>query len=81
MDAIKCANCGDTVYSRTNYDMRSCHCESVSIDGGRSYTRTGWDGTRHPKPEIFKLELDGLTQRELYDDWNKRTDALGIIRG
>jgi hypothetical protein len=41
---IRCKKCGDTIESKHRHDFRSCSCGSVSIDGGRDYTRILWPG-------------------------------------
>lgn len=76
--SLKCPKCGDVIYSRAHHDFHGCSCRSVSIDGGFDYTR--YMGS----PEIFnelKLELLELdtTKQELFDDWNKSIDKLGLI--
>lgn len=38
-DALHCGSCGDVIYSVNRHDFRSCSCGSVTIDGGREYTR------------------------------------------
>ena len=76
--AIRCPKCKDAVYSRAGHDYRSCTCGSVAIDGGFSgYTRiTGFiEGGKTIDVEVK------ATQRELYDDWNKRIDKFGLIKG
>jgi len=39
----KCLLCGDVVESVTVHDFRSCSCEAMFVDGGRSYIRRGGD--------------------------------------
>jgi hypothetical protein len=36
---IKCLKCLDIIISHHVHDFKSCKCTSVSVDGGRSYTR------------------------------------------
>lgn len=74
--AIKCESCGDTIYSRTHHDMRYCSCGSVAIDGGRDYTKISFKAKTPPK--TFEIEIDA-TEKQLYDDWNKRENKLGKI--
>jgi len=38
--AIRCLDCGETVWSRHRHDLRFCSCGKCGIDGGRDYTRT-----------------------------------------
>lgn len=76
--AIKCDKCFDIIYSRARHDFRSCTCGSVSIDGGRDYTKISF---RENPPEPFAFEIEGITASDLYNDWNKRIDKYGIIKG
>lgn len=81
VSAIKCQLCGDTIYSRARHDMHSCTCGAVSIDGGFDYMRVAWQGDKHPMPEGFELELpDGVTKKDLYDDWNLKGTKYGLIK-
>lgn len=75
VSAIKCNKCGDTVYSRARHDFRSCTCEAVAIDGGRDYTKvSGSEFT------FVELDLGDITASDIYNDWNKRIDKLGLIK-
>jgi len=75
VSAIKCLECGDTVFSRARHDMRWCSCRSCYIDGGRDYCRMGGDPDY---VEVLELEVE-QTEQELYDDWNKLENKYGII--
>jgi hypothetical protein len=79
--AIQCPQCFDIVYSRNRHDMRSCCCGSISIDGGFDYVKLSYDPSKVKLDEspTFKLVVP-LTKKEIYDDWNRRKDELGIIR-
>ena len=70
--AIKCVYCHDIIFSRARHDFRVCSCDATFIDGGFDYTRYGGDGA------LVEIELDA-TKKQLYDDWNTRTDKFGII--
>jgi hypothetical protein len=41
--AVHCKNCNEVIYSRYRHDHRSCGCESVSVDGGKDYTKVSGD--------------------------------------
>lgn len=76
INAVKCKKCGDTIFSRATHDFHYCSCKSTAIDGGLEYTRI-----------IGKLEdtadvgLDlPYTPKELFDDWDKEIDKLGVIK-
>jgi len=80
--AIKHTKCGDTIYSRAGHDFQTCSCppdEYIFIDGGQNnpYFRVGGNPS---EIEHVDLELD-LSLSQLYDDWNKRIDKYGIIKG
>lgn len=77
--AVKCPFCLDIVYSRTRHDFRSCSCNSLSIDGGRQYTKISSNNSNLLKLDIKEIELD-LTEKELYEDWNLATDNYGVIK-
>jgi hypothetical protein len=75
---IKCANCGDIVYSRARHDFRWCSCESCAIDGGqRDYFKVTGNVNEY---KFVDLELN-VTLEKLYNDWNKSIDKLGLIKG
>jgi len=38
-NAAKCLLCGDEVESSYRHDFRSCSCQALSVDGGRTYIR------------------------------------------
>lgn len=75
-DAMHCGSCDDVVYSVNRHDFRSCSCGSVSIDGGKEYTRSLFkDGA------VFQIvQLDLLTDsisdpRSLYGKKEKAKKA------
>lgn len=39
LNAIKCLNCQDIIYSRDRHDFKSCKCTKVAVDGGLDYKR------------------------------------------
>lgn len=76
VNAIKCKNCGDTIYSRAVHDFHFCSCEKCAIDGGFEYTRILGN------PEDYEnviVELDA-DRKSLYLDWAKGIDKFGIIK-
>lgn len=38
-NSIRCKKCGDHIESRHRYDLVTCSCKSVSVDGGKYYIR------------------------------------------
>ena len=73
--AIKCPNCGETIYSRARHDFRTCFCGNCSIDGGFDYIKVS---AKNGLPNTFKVEVNA-TKQQLYDDWNKRINKYGVI--
>jgi hypothetical protein len=41
--ALKCPVCEAVIWSKATHDFQTCVCKKCFIDGGRSYTRTGWE--------------------------------------
>jgi|GEM_PF-1152343 len=73
--AIKCKNCGDIIYSRARHDYRECSCGQVAIDGGQQdYVRIAGIGF-----DYGKIDIGEVTLKDLYDDWNQKSDKFGII--
>lgn len=78
ISAVQCPHCKDIIFSRARHDFRSCTCEKTSIDGGRSYLKLGFSASDN-LPEIIRIELIGVTEKDLVDDWNYRKDRFGLI--
>lgn len=76
INAYKCKECGDIIYSRARHDMRYCSCGNIFVDGGFDYFR---GGAKISGPESADIDID-ITKQELFDDWNNRTDKYGIIK-
>ena len=73
---IQCPKCLDVIFSRSHYDFHSCGCRDCFIDGGRDYVRVGWK-------DVLPIEFNFLvnvTEKALYNDWNKRTDKFGTMK-
>ena len=60
-EAIHCLQCGDVVYSVMRHDMRPCQCGSVSVDGGKDYTKVSFK-----KRDSYKLVLIDLLTNEIF---------------
>lgn len=77
ISAIKCKLCGDTIYSRCRHDMRWCTCKKCAIDGGFDYMKI----TGNPSDIEMGIHVDvpNVSEKDLYDDWNNRTDKYGKI--
>lgn len=80
VSSIKCPACGDVIYSRTRHDMHYCSCGAVAIDGGRDYVKI----SAKPEIEIQSIRVEQIevdaTEKDLYDDWNNRTNKFGTIK-
>lgn len=72
---ITCNKCGDEIYSRSTHDYRSCSCHAIAIDGGRDYTKISF--TPDVGPPKTRMRYVKATKKQLFDDWNNRTDKLG----
>jgi len=75
--ALHCHKCDVIIYSRAGHDFHSCDCKDIFIDGGRNYMRCGAELGAKYDSVILMLPI---TQRELYQDWNTRTDRYGWLR-
>ncbi len=75
--ALHCHKCDDIIYSRAGHDLHWCGCGDIYIDGGRGYMRAGAKDNADYSGLTLVLPV---TQRELYDDWNNRTDEYGWLR-
>lgn len=75
VNAIKCLDCGDTVFSRARHDFRWCSCKKCAIDGGFEYTKINFI----IPPEQVEIEIE-QTKKELYDDWNYSINKFGLIK-
>lgn len=74
---VRCVRCGHVVVSRAGHDQRSCECGAVQVDGGRDYLRVVYYG-EDSEHEFVRLDLPVEDERELYVDWNERTDKHGF---
>lgn len=58
---IRCAKCGDRLFSHRGHDYKPCSCGSCFVDGGREYFRWGYEPSMDKPPTIitWEEELDG----------------------
>jgi hypothetical protein len=78
--AKKCPSCGDTIYSRTETDQRSCTCEAINVRGMDGPLQTGWDPEQVAVATIATVELDlDVTAKILYEDWHAAKNKYGLI--
>ncbi len=77
IQAIKCLICGDIIYSRCAWDMRSCSCGYAGVVG-YYYTVLVI-----PDPHIKKITLQlppNITHQTLLDDWQYKNHKFGHIK-
>lgn len=65
--ALKCPICETVIWSRARHDFRNCTCKKCFIDGGRAYTRTGWDPDIRPIMGVLDTE-DGTFSPDSQDE-------------
>ena len=58
------ADNGEIIYSRFRHDFRSSSDGSVTVDGGRDYTRVLWESGNPPKRVYLVPEKDKLVVRQ-----------------
>lgn len=51
---IRCKKCDDVIESLYRHDFKVCKCGSVSVDGGKSYSKRSWPEGR---PEDWIEEM------------------------
>jgi hypothetical protein len=77
VNAVRCRECGDIIYSRARHDFHACGCGKSIIDGGFDYVKTMWSTPFGP-PERLTIQVEA-TKRELLDDWDTGRDRYGRI--
>ena len=87
--------CGDTIFSRTRHDFRSCYCGNLSVDGGPFYHDDSGTigGERYGRVMTYvtntveindiKIDLTAIDLNNigkiLFDDWNNNINKYGLI--
>ena len=56
-DGVYCKKCDDLIYSVMRHDFRECKCGDLFIDGGKEYTRFGYNNDS----EYQFVKIDFLT--------------------
>ena len=75
VDAYLCPRCDTLVFSRARHDYRHCPCGDIAVDGGLDYSKVTY---KHDHPKRIQYVVEA-SEQELYDDWNRRNDKLGLI--
>jgi hypothetical protein len=76
INAVKCTNCGDIIYSRARHDFHGCSCGKTMVDGGFDYQRVLWEDPF--VPEEVEIEIKA-TKDELYRDWARGNNKFGLV--
>ncbi len=76
VSAIRCAKCGDIIFSRAVHDFHWCSCNTIAIDGGFDYTKI--NGDQKYFLDMFTIKIDAL-KIDLYNDWNYNENKYGRI--
>lgn len=58
-NAIQCNFCGAVIESTYRHDYVKCSCGRVAVDGGLSYARRTFMGTKEDYTELSVYEDDG----------------------
>jgi len=75
---VKCQKCGRGLYSRARHDFRACPCGSgLAVDGGLAYLKVTF--REYDDHELADFEVEGVSAKELYEDWRSGKDQYGII--
>lgn len=84
--------CGDTIYSRANYDFRDCSCGQCFVDGGpiiisesdvdKNYFRVGWTIKEKTIDVVETIEIPAQVdaKKYLWEDYNWEKDEYGLIK-
>jgi len=94
INASKCLMCGDTIFSRSRHDFRSCYCGNLSVDGGPFYHDDSGmiGGEKYGRRMVYitnMIEIDNVKidlaaidlnniEKILFNDWNQRKNEYGI---
>ena len=55
-NAIKCNHCGDVIESTHTHDFKWCSCETVAVDGGKSYCKRCFKNHPDDFEDLSELE-------------------------
>lgn len=83
INAIRCLKCKSIIYSRCRHDFRWCNCHSCAIDGGFDYMHIIGNPNDYmiEKINILNDKFDDDAKSILYNDWNKKENKYGVIKG
>lgn len=67
VSALKCPVCETVIWSKSRHDFRHCPCGKCFIDGGRAYTRAGWEPGLQPKMGVLDTATNEFSIDEKED--------------
>lgn len=67
VSALKCPVCKTVIWSKARHDFRKCDCGKCFIDGGRAYTRMGWEPDVRPVLGVLDTETDSFSSDDEED--------------
>ncbi len=85
-NSLTCLVCGDTIYSATRHDYKTCSCGSCMVDGGTDYLRMGYKDIDEVKiqhieaSESFLEALISEVQKSMESGRNARGVAYAALR-
>jgi hypothetical protein len=56
VSALKCPVCEAVIWSQKRHDCRFCDCKKCHIDGGRAYTKVGWEPGLSPTIGVYDTD-------------------------
>lgn len=72
VQTMMCPGCGDILYTRDEFDYRSCTCGDSYVS---NFHRYGGNAVHNGEMEI------DATQEDLRKDWMSWGDKFGLIKG
>ena len=81
----KCTKCGDVIFSMNRHHYVECECGAISVDGGNSYLRHGWDIPSSFIDQSITMDTEDFGKVlaytvEMYKDRNELGILYGVMR-
>ena len=70
-NVIKCNHCGDIIESTHVHDFKWCSCQTVAVDGGKSYCKRSFKNSPADFTEMSEFEEvpdPKPTAKDMYED-------------
>ena len=78
----KCRHCEEEIYSSSVHDFTTCMCGSISVDGGNSYLRHGWQQEGDLIDQSLTMDVEDFGKILAYtQEMYKSRNELGILYG